>query len=70
MKDVTVVVWTKDEMAINGLDHYTILTSPKPGHDNSIVSQLTINSITSADQGNYILVTAIIIQNWSHLANR
>jgi len=60
MKDITVVVWTKDEMAINSSDHYTIITSPKPGHDNLIVSQLTINSITSPDQGNYVYLLLLL----------
>ena len=53
MKDVTIVVWTKDDMAINSSDHYRITTFTKPGIDNLIVSDLTINNITAADQGKF-----------------
>jgi len=53
VKDVTVVVWTKDDMAINSSDHYTIKTFTKPAIDDLIISDLIINSIIAADQGKY-----------------
>jgi len=53
MKDVTIVVWTKDELAINSSDHYNIRTFTKPAIDDLIISDLTINNITAADQGKY-----------------
>ncbi|XP_065884965.1 uncharacterized protein [Dysidea avara] len=53
MNDVTIVVWTKNDMAINSSDHYRIKTFTKPGIENLIVSDLTINNITAADQGKF-----------------
>ena len=53
MKDVTVIVWTKDDMAINSSDHYRIRTFTKPGIDDLIVSEITINNIAASDQGKY-----------------
>jgi len=53
LQGVTIVVWMKGDMSIVSSEHYTIVTSSKPGHDSLLVSQLTINSITSADQGRY-----------------
>jgi len=53
IKDVTIVVWTKDEMAINSSDHYNIRTFTKPAIDDLIISDLTINNITATDQGKY-----------------
>ncbi|XP_065884527.1 uncharacterized protein [Dysidea avara] len=53
VKDVTIVVWTKSGMAINSSDHYRISTFTKPAIDDLVISELTINTITAADQGRY-----------------
>jgi len=53
MKDVTIVVWTKDDVAINNSDHYRIRTFTKPAIDGLIISELSIDNITAADQGKY-----------------
>ena len=53
VKDVTIVVWTKSGTAINSSDHYRISTFTKPAIDDLVISELTINTITAADQGRY-----------------
>jgi len=53
MKDVTIVVWIKGDTVIINSDHYKITTFTKPAIEDLIISELTINNITAADQGKY-----------------
>ncbi|XP_065884041.1 uncharacterized protein [Dysidea avara] len=53
VKDVTIVVWTKDEVAISSSDHYEIRAFTKPAIEDLIISELTVNNINATDKGRY-----------------
>lgn len=54
MKDVTIVLWMKDDQHIKSSEHYNIATSPVPivGEDR-IESNLKISNVTTEDLGTY-----------------
>jgi len=51
MKDVTIVVWMKDDQPINNSEHYSIATSPVPEILDRIESNFTISNITTEELG-------------------
>jgi len=53
VKDVTIIVWMKDDTTINSSEHYSIETFTKPAIENLLISELTINKVTSEDYGKY-----------------
>ena len=53
VKNVTIVVWTKDDTILNSSDHYKITTFTKPAIEDLIISELVISTITPEDQGIY-----------------
>ena len=50
MEGVTVIVWEKDGLKIDGYDNET---EPVQGRDNELISTLHINNFSYEDQGEY-----------------